>query len=580
MAEACVKLSSTNKEYTNIQDVFEAGRLRSGDTITLLDDITLGQQIVVTKKCTWDLNGHFIFIPIVSGLLIKDGAAVTIDNGKIQTLSSELIEDSVMVQGSKTVLTLGSNLEVATHGTSVHARRRGNLVIDGASVRATGIQPTIRIDDTGSTLEMNSGIVASYEKNAIVVRNGGVVTIHGGKVFTESNGLVPETTYPTVIVNGQGSKLVVKGGDISSEYTRAITVQAGAELDVESGIICSKNDNFTAIELQNGNTTFYMKGGWVYSTMNSAILSNKMEAGGLQTISVEGGKIGAKGDVVFVDGLGDHGVVFGENTYVKGNLPQEFIAPGYVLSDIKDEEGYAQIILKTWVQQDDIIPDFEGDEPEENPFDHLIPIDPADIPDIPFVNELPTNVDQDTDEAQPIPFPPEDIAGNNIYTNADPKNAYFANQPIVDSRLGDLTESENKCIDDEVDNTSKLPEGPDALVPTEGLDPNFIPQPDPNAKPGPLPELGPAPGPAFPPKPEDVPHVPYNSSVNVQNKIYIYKTPSRKTKIAEWRGALTIVEGGYMNGTTSEEFALVKFRIPGSGQTATGYASIYDISNP
>lgn len=556
MSEKGITISSSSNKYDTLLDVMESGKVKSGDTITLHEDVTIGHQVVINKKCTIDLNGHFIFVPINGGLLVKDGVAVTFDNGKIQTLSNEIIEDAIIVQGIRTELILGSKLEVSTHGTAIHTRRRGKLTIQGGSVRSTGSQPTIYVDDPGSSLLMDEGVVASYEKSAIVIRNGSSAIINAGSIYTESNGLIPETTYPAMIVNGQDSSLIVNGGSIFSEHTRAITVQASAYLEVNGGTVYSQNENFTTIELQNGNTSFKMTEGWVYSSKYSAILANKTEVGSVQSAVFLGGKVGAKGDVIQIADKGDHGITFEEGTLVKGNLLQKFIAPGFVLSDIVDDSGYAPIILKTWTSTDDKNTSFPVD--DSNPFDKLTPLDKDDFIPGSFESLIPEDKPQDPDLAEPIPFPPEDIAGDTSYVNSNPENSYIPNE-----------------------SSNVLPDSP-SDVHVDPVCPPPVPPVPPVPECGPMdprPQPGPAPGPDTDLGPEDVPHIIYNSSVNIKHKIYIYRTPSRKTVIAEWKGALTVVDGEYFS-PLGEEFARVRFRMPGSGKLATGYALVYDISHP
>ena len=556
MADSRVLLSSSNREYSNIQDGLAACGARSGETIKLLEDLTIGHQLVINKKCTIDLDGHFIFVPITGGLLIKDGVEVTFTNGKIQTLSSDAIEDAIIVQGVRTTLILTDTLEVATHGTAINVRRRGNLVVDGGSVKSTSKQPTICVDASGSTLTMNSGVIASYEKSAIVVRNGGVATINDGRVYTECDGLIPEDCPPAILVNGPDSKITITGGTVSSQNTKTITAQAGAEIEISGGTVYNQNENYTAIELENGNTSFKMTGGWVYSTLNSVILSNKMDIGGVQNIVVTEGKLGAKGDVLMTPGMGDHNILFDGGVFVKGRLPQDYIAAGYVLSDVKDEDGYAEIILKTWVQETpdedrpldpDIIPEFGED--DSNPFSSLIPPDPDEFVGIPYADQIPPYLPQDPDLDQPIPFPPEDIAGNTRFINANPENAYIVDAEI---RLPDEPDKNLVPDVDPEDDGSKTT--PDSETSTDPVNPNT----DDTTS-------------------DDEIRV-LLKSINVRNKIYIYRTPSRKFTIAEWRGALNIYSGSYYS-STGEEFVLVTFRIPGSGRVSTGYVPAKDVSD-
>lgn len=535
MDEARIKLSSSEKEFSTLNEIFDSDRVHNGDIITLLTDVTIGKTVTIgnAKRCVIDLNGHFIFIPITAGILVKGAADVKFINGKIQTLSSEQIEDSVIVQGSKTVVTLGENLEVNAFGTAVHVRKRGRLIVEDAIIKSTGTQPTIYVDDAYSILDVNRGSIASYEKSAITVRTEGTVNIHGGEIYTESNGLVPENTYPAVLINGKDSSLKLNDGKVYSVKTPAARIEAAGYLEINGGEMYTVSKNYPAVEMQNGYSSFKMSGGHLYATQTSTILSNMMDYGDLQNIQVTGGRVGAYKNIIHIAGSGDHGILFSGGA-VKGELPQSYIAPGYVVSDIKDEEGYAPIILKTWTSATDVSPIFPG-----------AGFDP-DVPDDPF-NKVP-----DSDMFNPNPF---DQIG---YVNTLPDNH------------------------DSMENVKPLP----PVKP----DPN-----DPFAPPG-LPDdyIIPVPVPDdF--KPDEPDHKPddgsddsgddsgndnkkkyINTSVNIRRKIHIYRNPSRKNVITEWRGALTIVEIGYFS-PDGEEYALVKFRIPGSGKVSIGYSLVEDI---
>lgn len=538
MDEVIITISSSTKEFHSLNEVFDSDRLHTGDIVTLHTDVTIGKQVVITKKCTIDLGGHFIFIPIPAGILVKNGVQVNVINGKIQTLSSEQIEDAIIVQGSKTNLVLENTLEVSTRGTAIHVRKRGNLTVDGARVSSTGSQPTIFVDDYDSSFKMNDGTIASYEKSAVVVRSGGFAEVFGGDIYTESNGLIPETTYPAVVVDGKDSKFVLDGGNIFSEITHAVTVQSSSSLEAKSGQIYSYSDDYPVVEVKDGYTSFKVSGAAVYSTKRSAIMSSRMEFGDVQTIQMTDGKVGAVGDILHIAGPGDHDILFSGGK-VKGELPQKYIATGYVVSDIKDDEGYAPIILKTWTNPEDVEPVFPGagDDPdvvppvvEENPFDQIHDPD-VNTDNVAFPNAYSVPVSSEVD------LPPE------------PSTSYLANDmyPPVE-------EIETKQV-------------------------NYYHRTEPHISPIPPAYTVPCNyDPPKPPMPENKPVI-YNSSVNIRHKTYIYNTPSRKQVIAEWRGALTIFTGGYYSAA-GEEFAMVKFRVPGSGKVAIGYVPVYDLSHP
>lgn len=498
MDEILINLSSSNLLFHSLNDVQE--HISTNDLVSFATDVTVTEPVVISKKCTIDLGGHFMFITIPSAITVKGGVEVSFVNGKIQTLSSEQIEDAIIVQGSKTVVNFDNTLEMSTRGTAIHVRRRGCAVIDGALISSTGSQSTIYVDDEKSVLKVKSGSIESYEKSAIVARASSSLEIDGGEIHTESNGLIPETSYPSIVVSGRYTSLVITDGLVFSDKTAAISVDSSAKLEIYGGEIYSHSSDYIPVEIRDPNTSFKMYDGFLHSSKTSAILSVGLEFGESHIIQMLGGKMGGVGQLIETAGPGDHDILLSKGT-VKGDVPQKYIATGYVVSDIKDDEGYAEIILKTWTDKSttsSVVSTTNDD--KENPFD---------LDENPFdFSQSAMNFNNVPDDFEEHPFEP----------------GYVPMVPPV--------------------------------PPTY----SSIPRP-------PKPR---------PPKPQPII---YNSSVNINNTVYIYNTPSRKQKITEWKGALRILNGGFFS-PSGEEFAMVKFRVPGSGSTATGYVPVCDISHP
>ena len=510
MSDVRIKISSLEKEFDSLNSVFKSGKVKSGDTVYILTDVEIETPVVIDKSCSIDLGGHFIFVPMSGGLTVKGGASVSFENGSIQTLSDAQLDaqisDAIISQGSKTVVTLKDTLHVETSGTAIHARKRGKFVVDGAKIETIGDQSAICVDDSGSSLVVNGGVVTSFTNSAISVRDGGSVEINGGTIHTEVHSSIPKDLKSAIIISGDQSKATVTGGSIFSYDTVAIQEQSGASVEMQGGEV------------------FKMSGGHVYSTDSHAFLANKTEVGSVQGIEITSGKVGAYGDIVITAGKGDHGVVFSGGA-VKGDLSKEFIAEGYVVSDIKDDEGYANIILKTWTDDEDN---------ETEPFTNVDPVEdkPTLLPEAPdsrLLADLPDAVDL-----------PEIIPTN---ISSQPK----ANNEVVspDDLLTDVFNPSNTT-------SAPVPEDPSSVTTAPVIT---------NTK----------------PESEDV--VLAGTSVNIKHRTYIYRNPSRKSIIAEWRGALSIIECGYIS-IDGEEFALVRFKLPGSGRKAIGYVPMVDILNP
>lgn len=228
MSDSRITISSSEFEYVNLFELFESNDLRSGDTILLHGDSIIEDPVVITKNCTLDLNRCTLTISTSAGLLVKGGANVVVINGFIETSFDTDTYDAILVQGSKTTLVLESNLSIDTLGTAVHARRRGNIVVNGATVRSAGQSPTIRVDDSDSSLTMNLGVLDSYESNVLTLRNGGSAVVHSGDILTESS-------EPAIVVNGQESKFTMNSGTIVCSCDEVVDLQDGA-----SSVLCSE----------------------------------------------------------------------------------------------------------------------------------------------------------------------------------------------------------------------------------------------------------------------------------------------------------------------------------------------------
>lgn len=383
MSDSRITISSSEFEYVNLFELFESNDLRSGDTILLHRDSIIEEPVVITKNCTLDLNRCTLTISTSAGLLVKGGANVVIVNGFIETSFDNDTYDAILVQGSKTTLVLESNLSIDTLGTAVHARRRGNIVVNGTTIRSTGQSPTIRVDDSDSSLTMNLGVLDSYESNALTLRNGGSAIVHSGDIFTESG-------KPAIVVNGQESKFTMNSGTIVCSCDEIVDLQDGA-----SSVICS-----------------------------------------------------------------------------------EVVVSGQQLDDV-----YLQLEPNDILGLDNIV-------------------DSEEIADV--------SVEETSVE--------ENIESTFVETEIQEISESVEISEIIEENMGSSIDSE---ISENLDTIS-------------------------------------------------------NQSVNVTQKVNIYKSPSRKHLIASWKGALTILSRGYTNAF-EEEFVLVKFKVPGSGKSATGYVFAEDI---
>lgn len=514
MGKTRIKLS-LGDEFSSLNELLSSKAYRSGDEITFLTDVTLDQPVSIEKRCSIDLGGHCLFIAIPSALTIKGGVSVEIYNGDIKTLVPDQLEDAIIIQGSKTRVTFGHDLRIDTRGTAVHVRKRGCLVLSGASIRSNGDQPSVYVDDEVSSFLIQNGEVVSYQASAISIRDAGSVVVNNGKIYTEADGLAPEAAYPAIVVDGQNSSLQFNDGSIFSDKTSAVHVFASGSVQINGGEIESSSKDYPVVEVKGPNSSFKVSDGWVDSAQSFGILSYGMNAGDVHYIQVEGGHVGlgCEGPLVKVVGKGDHGVVFSGGS-IRGYLDPSFIASGFSISDTPDEYGYYPIVESTEEHQD--ISDSSSTS----------------------VDNTVTADENDDSIFEPV-FDPDLTDSTSPSKESDTillsKNMLSVTRDIVDESS-------------EIENLAPVPE--DFETKHSNNDSEI--------------------------SKDNIHYILSIGSVNIKNKIYIYKTPLRKNAVIEWRGALRIVDSGYF-GPNDEEFLKVSFRIPGSGKIATGYALVKDI---
>ena len=163
---------------------------KAGDTITLVDDITIDAPVVIDKAIELDLNGH----TITSSKTALDVQAATTIAGT-GTISTTSTEDAAIATSSALCLMKDATVE----GTlAVNAAANGSLVVDG-------------------TVKGSVGLLADSSLN--VTTNGtvtGDVTNSGGAVYV--NG----TINGNVTVNS-GSLMLFEGGVVAAEVAEGDT---------------------------------------------------------------------------------------------------------------------------------------------------------------------------------------------------------------------------------------------------------------------------------------------------------------------------------------------------------------------
>jgi len=182
---------SANPEvvYSTLNEVFDSGYVHAGDVITLQTNAVIDSTVTISKRCTLDLGGNSLFASVSSAIVIKNGVTIDIVNGTISTLHQQGVEDLIVVQGSKTSLILREGVTISNCGVSIHAKKRGGVVVEGARIQSTNDQPAILVEDPSSTVVVNSGAISS-QGFAVAVSNEGSLVVNGGDITNGADACV------------------------------------------------------------------------------------------------------------------------------------------------------------------------------------------------------------------------------------------------------------------------------------------------------------------------------------------------------------------------------------------------------
>ena len=208
-----------------------------GATITLTEDMTLTEQLVINKDVT---------------LAAADNKPVTI-TVRIATGSSNAAFGGLHVTGG--TLTLGKNLTVTNVNSAEGAVSTvtttgadAKLVVDGATVTSACKNNAIEAAN-GSYVTMKSGHVYGQVWTAAYASGGATIKVEGGKVGDPAYnvyGLIASKTAATT-----GGKLIIVGGEVRHVLAHEI---ASSSLVITGGKITGnvKADNGAAVTISGG----------------------------------------------------------------------------------------------------------------------------------------------------------------------------------------------------------------------------------------------------------------------------------------------------------------------------------------
>ena len=198
----------------------------SGDTVTLLANVTLDSALQITKTLTLNLGGYTITggNTTTSRIVVKDNGDVTLTGGgKIVSAAYDPSNTGcclVRVDGNLTIGNVTIEAKPDFNGANaVAVFKQGHLIVNsGATIVANGFAISLNGIGSGENISkdavatINGGTIQSVCDSAIYVP-AGTVTINGGAI-TGKTGVyakggiitIPATTTATITANGEATE--------------------------------------------------------------------------------------------------------------------------------------------------------------------------------------------------------------------------------------------------------------------------------------------------------------------------------------------------------------------------------------
>ena len=231
---------------------FEAA-IAEGGNVTLAADITLLESVVIEgKKVVLDLNGKTVNAPLFSAFEVKNGAELTIKNGKVVAY-----ESTVRAIGGKAIIESGEYTSTgtaldspATYRYSLDCREGGELIINGGTFKSNN-----GMINVGSTVTINGGKFENVVEKTLTRHFAYVsapLTINDGEFYGKANSSAGGCFFCGAAAGGD---IQVNGGKFTSLWTsgsvnRIFEVYFGGTINVTGGMF-NTNGGITTFVTEN-----------------------------------------------------------------------------------------------------------------------------------------------------------------------------------------------------------------------------------------------------------------------------------------------------------------------------------------
>lgn len=234
----------------------------TGDTITLLTDISEDVTIPEGKDVTLDLGGHTMTVPSDCGIEVLGLLTVT-DSGENGTITCT--DTPIRVNGSGAKFTLESGAVISTDDYGIYAKDNGTAVVNGGSISSKDAALSGNNTTGDMNFEVHGGTITAAQGPAIYMPgqvsltitdgtlNGGIslrmgqVNISGGII----NSITENIDSPSEYYGYSGNAwfpdaLYVFGGTYTSENA---TYGNSLNLNITGGTFNCLNDQGSAIAI-------------------------------------------------------------------------------------------------------------------------------------------------------------------------------------------------------------------------------------------------------------------------------------------------------------------------------------------
>ena len=234
----------------------------TGDTITLLTDLSEDVTIPADKDITLDLNGNTLTVPSDCGIEVLGQFTVT-DSGESGTITCT--NTPIRVNGSGAKFTLESGAVISTDDYGIYAKDNGTAVVNGGSISSKDAALSGNNTTGDMNFEVHGGTITAAQGPAIYMPGQVNLTITGGTLnggislrmgqVNISGGIINSITEnidsPSEYYGYSGNAwfpdaLYVFGGTYTSENA---TYGNSLDLNITGGTFNCLNDQGSAIAI-------------------------------------------------------------------------------------------------------------------------------------------------------------------------------------------------------------------------------------------------------------------------------------------------------------------------------------------